>query len=73
MFMLLAKEAWNAITARFAKWRREQQAYAELAALDDRSLADIGITRGEIPYIVSQGKERPPAPARAACGSYRHA
>jgi len=35
-----------------AEWRRRQQAYGELMALDDRSLADIGIHRSEIPAIV---------------------
>ena len=35
-----------------AVWRRQQQAYAELMALDDRSLADIGIHRSQIPGIV---------------------
>jgi uncharacterized protein YjiS (DUF1127 family) len=41
-------------TARHAlsEWRRRQQAYAELMSLDDRSLADIGIRRSEIPAIV---------------------
>jgi uncharacterized protein YjiS (DUF1127 family) len=33
-------------------WRRRQLAFAELSALDDRSLADIGIRRSEIPAIV---------------------
>lgn len=33
-------------------WRRRQQAYAELSALDDRSLADIGINRSQIPALV---------------------
>jgi len=33
-------------------WRRRQQAFAELSALDDRSLADIGIHRSQIPGIV---------------------
>jgi uncharacterized protein YjiS (DUF1127 family) len=36
----------------FTEWRRKQQAYAELMALDDRSLADIGVRRSEIPAIV---------------------
>ena len=36
----------------FAEWRRKQQAYSELMALDDRSLADIGVRRSEIPAIV---------------------
>jgi uncharacterized protein YjiS (DUF1127 family) len=35
-----------------AERRRRQRAYAELAALDDRSLADIGIHRSQIPAIV---------------------
>jgi len=37
--------ARNAIAAR----RSRQRAYTELAALDDRSLADIGIHRSQIP------------------------
>ena len=32
----------------FADWRRRQKAYAELMALDDHSLADIGIRRSDI-------------------------
>ncbi|HTQ33566.1 MAG TPA: DUF1127 domain-containing protein [Stellaceae bacterium] len=41
----------------FAEWRRKQQAYAELMSLDDRSLADIGIRRSEIPAIVEGNHE----------------
>lgn len=44
-FLTAAKNA-------LAEWRRKQQAYAELSALDDRSLADIGINRSQIPAIV---------------------
>ena len=40
-----------------SEWRHKQQAYAELMALDDRSLADIGIRRSEIPAIV-EGYQR---------------
>ena len=48
-----------------ADWRRRQRAYAELMALDDRSLADIGIRRSEIPAIVegnyeASGRNRDP-------------
>lgn len=32
----------------FSDWRRRQRAYGELMALDDRSLADIGIRREQI-------------------------
>jgi uncharacterized protein YjiS (DUF1127 family) len=41
-----------AVQNAFAEWRHRQQAYAELMSLDDRSLADIGIRRSEIPAIV---------------------
>jgi uncharacterized protein YjiS (DUF1127 family) len=34
------------------EWRRRQRAYHELMALDDRSLADIGIHRSQISAIV---------------------
>jgi uncharacterized protein YjiS (DUF1127 family) len=56
----------HGLSASVADWRQRQRAYAELAALDDRSLADIGITRSEIPYVLShaaqhQGETRTPA------------
>ena len=34
--------------------RARQRAYTELAALDDRSLADIGVHRSQIPAIVAR-------------------
>jgi len=40
-----------------ADWRQRRRAYAELAMLDDRSLADIGISRSEIPYVLSHAEE----------------
>ncbi len=49
----------------FAAWRRRQRAYGELTALDDRSLADIGIHRSEIPAIIEGFHERTRAPAKA--------
>jgi uncharacterized protein YjiS (DUF1127 family) len=45
--------ALHSVGERFDEWRKHQQAYRELAALDDRALADIGITRSEIPFILS--------------------
>lgn len=42
------------VQASYASWRRRQAAYDELNALDDRSLADIGITRADIPYLFSR-------------------
>lgn len=37
-----------------ARWRQRQRAYGELMALDDRSLADIGIHRSQIQAIVEE-------------------
>jgi uncharacterized protein YjiS (DUF1127 family) len=37
-----------------ARWRQRERAYGELMALDDRSLADIGIHRSQIPAIVEE-------------------
>jgi uncharacterized protein YjiS (DUF1127 family) len=36
----------------FSQWRRREQTYAELMALDDHSLADIGIHRSQIGALV---------------------
>ncbi|HEX3883982.1 MAG TPA: DUF1127 domain-containing protein [Stellaceae bacterium] len=44
--------ARDALAAR----RRRTRAYTELAALDDRSLADIGIHRSQIPEIVTRAQ-----------------
>ena len=48
-----------------AAWRRRERAYAELMALDDRSLADIGIRRSQIRALVEgdDGCGREPATA----------
>ena len=52
-FVNLVAAGWNQLT----EWRRREQAYAELMSLDDRSLADIGIHRSQIPAIV-EGMDR---------------
>jgi len=43
----------HGVGERIGEWRRYQQAYRELASLDDRALADIGVTRSEIPFILT--------------------
>ena len=47
-FLNLFVSAAKALSA----WRRRERAYAELMALDDRSLADIGIRRSQIRALV---------------------
>ncbi len=37
----------------FAAWRRRRQTYRELVRLDDRTLADIGLTRYEVEAMAS--------------------
>lgn len=62
-----------AARAAFTNWRNRQRAYDELMALDDRSLADIGIHRTQIPAIVegfSQFVELDVAPAFAGRGEF---
>lgn len=46
----VASAGWNAYTA----WRERRAAINELAALDDRTLRDLGLTRSEIEYVVGR-------------------
>lgn len=61
------------LAERYENWRRWQQAYDELASLDDRSLADIGITRAEIPFALSKQPDRDAAATGRAVRGLRHA
>lgn len=45
----------------FSEWRRRERAYSELMALDDRSLADIGVHRSQIPVLVYGSPDDEPA------------
>jgi uncharacterized protein YjiS (DUF1127 family) len=63
----------HGLTASVADWRQRQRAYAELASLDDRSLADIGITRSEIPYVLSQAAQNRAETGEPANSNYQHA
>ncbi len=50
---------------RFTAWRRRERAFAELSALDDRTLADLGLRRADIPFVVyCKAQERTAAAAR---------
>jgi uncharacterized protein YjiS (DUF1127 family) len=39
-------------------WRRRVRDRNELMSLDDRTLHDIGLSRGDIPYLLRQAAER---------------
>lgn len=45
--------ALHSVGERIDTWRKYQRAYNELLSLDDRGLADIGITRSDIPFILT--------------------
>ena len=42
----------------YRQWRRYNQSLRELNRLGDRELADIGITRGDIPRVALDSSER---------------
>jgi uncharacterized protein YjiS (DUF1127 family) len=42
----------------FRAWRERAQARAQLHAMSDRNLRDIGLTRGEIDFVVSENARR---------------
>jgi len=64
---------FRALAERYEEWRRREQAYRELSALDDRSLADIGISRSDIPYVLADRTERALPPSGAPIRGFRHA
>jgi uncharacterized protein YjiS (DUF1127 family) len=63
----------HGLSASVADWRQRQRAFAELASLDDRSLADIGITRSEIPYVLSHAAAQGTKTGAPANSNYQHA
>ncbi len=42
----------------FQQWRRYNKSFSELNRLGDRELADIGITRNDIPRVAWENSER---------------
>ncbi|MHA6346423.1 DUF1127 domain-containing protein [Roseivivax sp. CAU 1761] len=48
------KPTWNRLVAWFSRRRESNRVFRELAAMDDRELADIGIARSDIRRIAAQ-------------------
>lgn len=46
----------KSLAGRIAQWQQARASYAELMALDDRALADLGICRGEIASVSKFGR-----------------
>jgi uncharacterized protein YjiS (DUF1127 family) len=58
---------WDAFQELRKEWRKRQRQRAELYRLNDCELQDIGMTRGEIEYVVSNrcfDREESDPPAR---------
>jgi uncharacterized protein YjiS (DUF1127 family) len=67
---VLAGKVKSALVGPLARWRRREALANELYSLDERMLKDIGLSRSEIPFIVSGNRVPTPhqdnVPARAA-------
>jgi uncharacterized protein YjiS (DUF1127 family) len=46
------------IVSVYRQWRRYNQSLRELSRLGDRELADLGISRGDIPRVAWENSER---------------
>jgi uncharacterized protein YjiS (DUF1127 family) len=44
------------ILSSFRQWRRSPETAHQLAALTDRELSDVGLTRSDIPQAARQGR-----------------
>jgi len=47
-------DAGRHVVAILREWRRRSRERAELAALDDRSLKDIGLTRADVEFLANK-------------------
>jgi uncharacterized protein YjiS (DUF1127 family) len=61
----------NHPVAALARWQRNQQAMAALAAMSDRNLKDLGVHRSDIYWAVNYGRQDRPGSMRGKGGSER--
>jgi len=52
------------LVAKLRGWQERQRVLNELYAMDDRALADIGLCRGDIPFVVKGIAPAQPRPVR---------
>jgi len=52
------------LVAKLRGWQERQRVLNELYAMDDRALADIGLSRGDIPFVVRGTAPVPPLAPR---------
>lgn len=57
-FVASIVKAVRSLAAGIAERRRLAREFDELQRMDDRMLADIGITRGEIDHVIQHGRQR---------------
>jgi len=67
--ILIAAGLWS----RLVRLRQARRARAALAALDDRMLKDIGVSRSEIEWVAEHGAARERARARSLESCRQHA
>jgi uncharacterized protein YjiS (DUF1127 family) len=67
------QHALRQLGASISEWRERERALNELSALDDRTLADIGLRRTDIPFIVKGTAEHAQEAGRAAPAEARPA
>jgi uncharacterized protein YjiS (DUF1127 family) len=53
-FAAAAKQVWNTVSGPVRAYVQRETVYRELAELDDRMLADIGLNRSDV-YAVASG------------------
>jgi len=53
---MVAAERHPSLLTQLSKWHKRRAAEIELSGLSDRELADIGLTRQEIPVVVRNGR-----------------
>lgn len=61
------------VLAWFRAWRARDRAASELFALDDRTLAELGLRRSDIPFVAAGAAPLPDRPRRAPLAGRRAA